>query len=241
MARSGVRVPPSATGLLTKSPYEIMRVLVALRDRGGAISAHTVGKPSFLSRLLWIDPRMQFIVVRRSGDPAADGALLARSPCVFVCSLASWQGEFVPADPRPFRQGTQEAIRLRYPELMSGHQRRAENRTSPVRDLPLRCLVDAGGVMSFDAHVVDISPAGVAVLIYHAGITLEPGTVLRGCIIEHPRIGPVSVDMEVRYSEPVRLKDGRRARRAGCLFIDPPSALKKLVRRVTGQALDEGG
>ena len=240
--KSGARVPPSDTGLLTKSPAEIMRVLVALlRARGGRNVDHTVGIPSFVSRLLGTAPGMQSLVVRRRADPAADSALLARPRCVFVCSLASWQVEFVAADPRPFRQGTQEAIRLRYPELMSGHQRRAENRTSPVRDLPLRCLVDAGGVMSFDAHVVDISPAGVAVLIYHAGITLEPGTVLRGCIIEHPALGPVSVDMEVRYSEPVRLKDGRRAQRAGCRFVDPPAALKKLVRRVTGQALSEDG
>jgi len=240
--KSGARVPPSATGLLTKSPAEIMRVLVALRDRGEAISAHTGnGKPPYLSRLLWIDPQLQFIVVGRSGDPAADAALLARPRCVFACALGTWQVEFVAAEPRAVRHGAQEAIRLRYPELMSGHQRRSESRAAPVRDLPLQCLADAGGVMAFDAHVVDISPAGVAVLLYHPGITLEPGTVLRGCIIEHPALGPVSVDMEVRYSEPVRLKDGRRAQRAGCRFVDPPAALKKLVRRVTGRALAEDG
>ena len=89
--------------------------------------------------------------------------------------------------------------------------------------------------------MIDISAAGDAVLLYRADITLEPGTVLRGCIIEHPAIGPVRVDLEVRYSEPVRLKDGRRARRAGCRFLDPPAVLKTLVRRVTGTALVEGG
>ena len=240
--KSGVRVPPSDTGLLTKSPAEIMRVLVALRDRGEALSASMGGgKPAFLSRLLWIDPQMQFIVVGRSGDSAADAALLARPRCVFSCALAAWQVEFVAAEPSLFRHGAQEAIRLRYPELMSGHQRRSEKRSAPVRDLPLQCLADAGGVMSFNAHVVDISPAGVAMLLYHPAITLEPGTVLKGCIIEHPALGPVSVDMEVRYSEPVRLKDGRHARRAGCRFVDPPAVLKELVRRVTGQALEKEG
>ena len=184
---------------------------------------------------------MQFIVVGRSGDPAADAALLVRPRCVFTCSLAAWQVEFVAAEPRLVRHGAQEAIQLRYPELMSGHQRRSESRAVPLRDLPLQCLADAGGVMSFDAHVVDISAAGIAVLLYQSGITLEPGTVLKGCIIEHPAIGQVSVDMEVRYSEPVRLKDGRRAQRAGCRFVDPSAVLKKLVRRVTGQPLDNEG
>ena len=234
-------MPPSATGLLSKSPYEIMRVLVALRDRGEPIAAQLEGgRRSFTSRLLWIDPQMQFIVVARDADPAADTALLARPRCVFTCALGAWQVEFVATEPQRVRHGVQEAIRLRYPELMSGHQRRAEDRAAPVRDLPLHCVADAGGVMSFDAHVVDISPAGIAVLLYHPGITLEPGTVLRGCIIEHPTIGPVSVDMEVSYSEPVRLKDGRRARRAGCRFVDPSAALKSLVRRVTGRMLDDG-
>jgi c-di-GMP-binding flagellar brake protein YcgR len=233
---------PSATGLLTKSPAEIMRVLVALRDRREPISARAEdGAPAFLSHLLWIDPEMQFIVVGLSGHPAADAALLARSRCVFNCALAAWQVEFVAAEPRLFRHGAQDAIRLRYPELMSGHQRRAVERVTPVRNLPLQCLADAGGLMAFNAQVIDISPAGLAVLLYHSGITLEPGTLLVGCVIEHPALGQVSVDMEVRYSEPVRLKDGRHAQRAGCRFVAPTESLKALVRRVTGQALSEDG
>ena len=173
--KSGVRVPPSDTGLLTKSPAEIMRVLVALRDRDEAVSVGMDGgKPPFLSRLMWIDPQMQFIVVGRSGDSAADAALLARPRCIFTCTLGAWQVEFVAAEPSLFRHAAREAIRLRYPELMSGHQRRSEKRSAPLRDLPLQCLADATGVMSFDAHVVDISPAGVATLLYHPAITLEP-------------------------------------------------------------------
>lgn len=236
------RVPPGAAGLLSKSPYEIMRVLVALRDRGEPIRVQLEsGKPSFASRLLWIDPQMQFIVVARSADAAADSALLARPRCIFTCALGAWQVEFVAAEPRPFRHGEQDAIRLRFPELMSGHQRRSEPRAAPRRELPLRCLADAGGVMSFDAHVIDISSGGIAVLLYAPGITLEPGTVLRGCVIEHPSIGTLSVDMEVRYSEPVRLKDGRRARRAGCRFIAPRAELKALLRRITGEAIGDDG
>jgi len=236
------RVPPGAAGLLSKSPYEIMRVLVALRDRGEPISVQLEsGRPSFASRLLWIDPQMQFIVVARSADAATDAALLARPRCIFTCALGAWQVEFVAAEPRLVRHSAQEAIRLRYPELMSGHQRRAEGRVAPPQGLPLKCVADAGGVMSFDAHVVDISSGGVAVLLYHPGITLEPGTVLKGCIIEHPSLGPLMVDMEVRYSEPVRLKDGRRARRAGCRFVDPPAQLKALIRRIAGRAIGGDG
>jgi flagellar brake protein len=235
-----VKSPLPGAGSLSKSPQEIMRVLEALRSRGDPIVAQLGGgKPSFSSRVLLVDPERRFIVVARSADAAANAALLARPRCDFACSLAGWHVEFVAAEPQPVRVSGNEAIRLRFPEVMVGRQRRTEGRTAPRRGLPLRCLADAGGVVSFSAHVIDISAAGVGILLYSSGITLEPGTVLRGCIIEHPATGPVCVDMEVRYSEQVKLKDGRRARRSGCRFVNRPAELKDLVRLVTGDALAE--
>ena len=83
---------------------------------------------------------MQFIVVARSADAAADAALLARPRCIFACALGAWQVEFVAAEPRLVRQGAQQAIRLRFPELMAGHQRRTEPRAAPERG---NCRCDA--------------------------------------------------------------------------------------------------
>ena len=226
-------------GMLSKSPHEIMRVLKAVKERGETISAVLEGGRTFSSRLLWIDPELQTILVAPTIDPAANAALLARPRCDFVCILADWNVEFVAAEPRAVRVGTRRAIQLRFPEVMAGRQRRSEQRAAPRKGLPLHCLADAEGVMAFDAHVIDISPAGLGMLLYRAEITLEPGTLLRGCLIEHPAIGRVRVDMEVRYSEQVTLKDGRRAWRSGCRFVDPTAALEELVRRVTGKTLGE--
>jgi c-di-GMP-binding flagellar brake protein YcgR len=226
-------------GMLSKSPYEIMRVLEAVKEHGETITAALDGGKTFSTRLLWIDPELQAIAVAPSADPAANAALLARPRCDFVCTLADWHVEFVAAEPRAVRVGGKTAIRLRFPEIMAGRQRRAEPRAAPKKGLPLRCLADADGVMAFDAHVIDISSGGVGMLLYRSEITLEPGTLLRGCLIEHPAIGRVRVDMEVRYSEQVTLKDGRRAWRSGCRFVDPDDTLKELVRRVTGKALGD--
>jgi flagellar brake protein len=235
-----VKSPLPGAGSLSKSPYEIMRVLDALRGRGDPIVAQLgSSKLSFSSRVLKVDTELQYMVVARSDDPAANAALLARPRCDFSCSIAGWHVEFVAAQPRPIRLGAQEAILLRFPEVMVGRQRRAEARSAPKRGLPLRCLADAGGVMSFNAHVIDLSATGVGILLYNPNITLEPGTVLKGCIIEHPVAGPVCVDMEIRYSEPVQFKDGRRARRSGCRFVNPPEQMRALVQLVTGKALTE--
>ncbi|MBI2317206.1 MAG: PilZ domain-containing protein [Betaproteobacteria bacterium] len=95
--------------------------------------------------------------------------------------------------------------------------------------ISLRCEADAGGVLSFDGRISDISHGGLGFLVYDPSITLEPGTVLRGC-----RIKPIGrktqvVDLEVRYSELVTLSDGTRVKRSGCRFIDPPQSLKRFV------------
>jgi hypothetical protein len=45
------------------------------------------------------------------------------------------------------------------------------------------------------------------------------GATLRGYQVERPDHAPVSVELEVRYTEDLRLEDGGRARRIGCRFI----------------------
>jgi hypothetical protein len=42
---------------------------------------------------------------------------------------------------------------------------------------------DTRGIMPFDALILDLGAGGVAFLCYACSITLEPGTVLRGCRI----------------------------------------------------------
>jgi len=232
------RQPDKSDGLLSKSPQEIMRVLEAVAKRGDTLTVKLEGGRSFMSRLLWVDPERKAIAVAPSPDAATNAALLARPRCDFVCYLAGWQVEFFAAEPRTARLNGKAAVRLRFPEVMTGRQRRSKSRVVPGSGLPLRCLADAEGLMSFNAHVVDISETGLGLLLYRDEITLEPGTILRGCLIEHPKLGRVRVDMEVRYSEEVKLKDGHLARRSGCRFVDPPDTLKELVLRITGTPLD---
>lgn len=77
--------------------------------------------------------------------------------------------------------------------------------------------------------MVDISPIGIGFLQYPPDITLEPGTILRGCRIELPGRPALVVDMEVRYSTRMTLADGRRAMRSGCRFIEPGTGLTALL------------
>jgi flagellar brake protein len=113
-------------------------------------------------------------------------------------------------------------------------QRRAEPRSETAAPSPtLTVLADADGFMPFDAEIVDIGSGGVGFLVYALGISLEPGTVLRGCRIDIPGKLDITVDLEVRYSVPVEGTDGRRVMRSGCRFVSTPPEILALARSKT--------
>ena len=212
-----------------RSPSEITRILETLAARNELLTAHLqAGELRFTSRLRVVDPAGSRILIERSPDEAANAALLSRPRCTFFASPPGRQVEFVAADPQEIVQGGKPAIRFKFPEVLVERQRREYDRSDVAPQVPLECLADAGGVLSFKGSLVDISVGGLGFLIYDPGITLEPGTVLKGC-----RIGsdasPLILDLEVRYSEMVSYPDGTRAERSGCRVVEHPESLKEFV------------
>jgi hypothetical protein len=84
--------------------------------------------------------------------------------------------------------------------------------------------------MPFEGLVVDVAAEGLGFLIHSETIMLEPGTVLRSCIIEVPGRSPCKADLEVCYSQAVILGDGTHSLRSGCRFVDPTGAVRELIR-----------
>jgi len=121
------------------------------------------------------------------------------------------------------------AIRLRFPEVLVTFQQRLEPRATVTPVPPLRCLADTEGFAPFDAQIVDISRAGIGFLLYASEITLEPGTVLKGCRIQRHDTTPIVVDLEVRHSTPVALDNRSHAHRSGCVFLNPTREVMELI------------
>ncbi|OGA10898.1 MAG: hypothetical protein A3D95_09735 [Betaproteobacteria bacterium RIFCSPHIGHO2_12_FULL_69_13] len=227
----------SITGVMTRSPREITRVLERVRAQATLVTAFLAGgEATFQSLLRVVDSAAGRIVLERSPVDAANSALLSRQRCAFQSELTGWRVEFVAADPREVVHEGTRAIELRFPEVLVSHQRRQHPRALDPQ-LPLLCVADAGGITPFDASIVDMSVAGIGFLVYSADIILEPGTMLKGCRMELPDGIAGAVDLEVRYSQPVTLADGRRAMRSGCRFVNPsPEALELLRRYLGGEA-----
>jgi c-di-GMP-binding flagellar brake protein YcgR len=212
----------SLVGQMLRAPEEIARVLNALVLRGEPIISDLGGgKLLFRSRLRIVDPARAYIIIELSADDAANHALRARPRATFHAEPGGWRVEFAAADPQPTspNEGA-PGIRLRFPEIVAGHRRRAEERVPPPPRQALRCVVDEAGVMSFDGTMANVSKGGIGFLQYDPAISLEPGTVLKGCRIDSAGGDSVVVDLEVRYSQLVDLADGTQVQSSGCRFVN---------------------
>ena len=227
----------SSAGVISRSATEIERVLVSLHAASEPVFAMLDdGSLLFSSQILHIDPQRQHFVVAASDDEVANAALLARPRVTLATEVDRVHLEISAADPRRSTFEGRPAIQLCFPEVMATHPRRTELRIPVPGQPPLKCVADAHGIAPFDGQIVDIGSGGIAFLVYAASITLEPGTLLKGCRIEHPGRAPAFADLEVRYSRAVTLTDGRRATRSGCRFINPSNDLLKMISSFMGVA-----
>ncbi|HTN27861.1 MAG TPA: flagellar regulator YcgR PilZN domain-containing protein [Burkholderiales bacterium] len=212
------------------SPSEIAQILGILVTRKAPITAHLqAGELQFTSSLRAVDPVRSVIIIEPDADETANAALLSRPRCTFFSTLPAGHVEFVAAEPQKIEHGGKPAIRLKFPDVFAFRQRREHDRAVISPQVPLECVADEGGVLSFKGGLVDISIGGLGFLVYDPNITLEPGTVLKGCRIDPYNESPLVLDLEVRYSEMVALPDGTRAERSGCRVVEHPESLKEFV------------
>jgi hypothetical protein len=224
-------VDKTQTGIMSRSAAEIGRVLAKAKQEGVPVAAYFPSL-TFQAPLVHVDTKAGRILIARSPVEAANAAVLARPRCTFHCEMAGWHIEFVAAEPRAVVFRGHDLIQCRFPELLASNPRRAHNRVRLRPPLPLRVHADAAGIMPFEALIVDVGLGGVGFLAYASTITLEPGTVLRGCRIALPGGAECVTDLEVRYSQAVTLPNGRRAMRSGCRFLAASPELAALTKRL---------
>lgn len=219
---------------IRRSASEIAEVLRYLEAGNEPITAPLQGgELLFKSRLRLVDPDGSRILLEASPDEAVNAALLSRPRCSFFASIRTGHIEFAAADPQQIDHDGKPSIRLQFPDVLVTRQRREVERATISPQVPLVCLADDAGILSFQGGLVDISIGGLGFLVYDPTITLEPGTVLRGCRIDQNTEVPLVLDLEVRYSELVSFPDGTRAERSGCRVVERTESLKEFVAGLT--------
>ncbi|HXN15256.1 MAG TPA: flagellar regulator YcgR PilZN domain-containing protein [Usitatibacter sp.] len=225
--------------LLYRSQIDIKGLLEKLRDTSSMLWAYVDnGERLFVTHLMHVDPDCGFIVIRYSPEKHMNAALMAEASVALHASVGEAFVEFIAQGPSDTLFGETAAVRLAFPDAVLSSHRRAHPRIRVPPSVPLRCIADGSGVVSFEAHITDISQGGIGTIIYDAGISLPPGALLRGCKIVHPWGAAILADLEVLYSVTVSQTDGEPARRSGFRFAQPPAGIEELLRVFV---LDLGG
>jgi len=222
-------------GLISRKAEDIGIVLSSLlEDEQQVTTILDQEGTAFSSQIVFIDPERHYICLALSANPDANASLLARPRVSFISASPRWHHEFVASEPQRSELLGEPVIRMAYPSVVvSQERRRVEPRNSPRTDADapfmLKCLANAHGIAPFEGNIIDISHRGIGFLLYQVDITLEPGTVLRGCRIERSGEAPISVDLEVRYSTSVPMPTGGYAHRSGCIFLNPTRRVTELI------------
>lgn len=219
------------TEFVTRSRTEITAILGRILREKPPLTAYLEnGELLMVTRLRHVDPDEGYIVVdygllSRHSNPL----MLQRRAITFHCEAGRQHVQFAATLPRETVYHGNAAIRLEFPEYLQQHQYRLHPRFSIPLELQMKCVVECPGVISFDMAVQDISRGGIGMVIHDLDIKLEPGTVLRGCLIKHPLHRPLRTDLQIRHSAVVQLSDGTAKVRSGCRFIGNAAAIAELA------------
>jgi c-di-GMP-binding flagellar brake protein YcgR len=217
--------------LLFRSHMEICRIMQTLGQEHSQVSAEIKNGHPFSSHVLAVDPGNNRFVIAYSAHKLIN-AMLLNSPSVEFTATDK-QGlnyTFTVTAPEETQVGGENGIQFALPKALLLHNRREHPRIPVSGDLSLRCVADEAGFIPFESHITDISHDGLGCLIYDPDISLEKGTILKGCRIVTPNGDAVIADMELRYATPTRLPDGTLANRAGFQFVQRPDQIAKLVK-----------
>jgi c-di-GMP-binding flagellar brake protein YcgR len=219
-----------AVNMLFRSQLEIGRILDTLVcGRATLWACVEDDEKLFLTRLLYVDPDGDHIVVSYCQEKPANDALLAAPSAVFHAGIEKACFEFVACQPSNTLFEGANAVRFAFPDALLRMQRREHPRFRVPPNLSLRCVADRGGFTPFEADIVDISLGGMGSMIYDAGIHLASGTILMSCKIVLPGGDALVVDLQVCHSGRVRQRNGELAIRTGFRFLQQPAGLEKLM------------
>lgn len=190
---------------------------------GGAVSMLTAPL-AMVGATLWIDVPPSDAVLRR---------LLQCERLSFEGALNRVTLRFTGGPPVLGTHDGRPALSLPMPDRLLHLQRRELMRREPPPNT-LSCLVPgrnrAPGAAPTLTTIRDIGGGGLAVLAPDDSLTLAPGDVLPGCMIELPDVGTVEVTLRVCHVRHVQQR-GKDIRQAGCEFVDLPAASQtKLFR-----------
>lgn len=188
---------------------------------------------SILTRVLDVDTDDNVVVLDAGDSEAANRSVLDSNKLVFISSLQNVKIQFVTDHTDKISFEGDNAFSVRIPSSVLRLQRREYYRLTTPNQRPLVCNIPhpAEKGKKIAVTIVDISAGGIGVICFEENVPLHADVAYPGCQIELPGIGMLTVNMKIRATFDVTLKDGTVHKRAGCQFMDMPGSMQTLIQR----------
>lgn len=217
---------------MIRSRMEIPYILKAIQAKNEIVTAYfNQGNDFILTAILELSADNDTIFLDIGVDDALNRRILESGKIIFVTTQDHVRIQFTANKiERSAHQG-KPAFRIAFPKELLKLQRREFYRLSTPVTHPVKCLIpDHGGGM-VEISVADISLGGIAITHYHDRLRLAIGDSFHECSLMIPGIDPLKTGIEVRNEQEVRLKNGMKTHRAGCMFVNFPPNQQSAIQR----------
>jgi len=217
---------------LVSSQTRIAQILSSLLDHAELVTAYfNRGRDFLLTAVVHVDPIRKTVVIDRGKNEALNQKLLASERVVLVSVHEKVKVQFsvkaisaVQFDGRP-------AFEFPLPTELLKLQRREFFRVRTSGAEPVRCRLPVEGKERLEAPVLDISIGGLALYGRLPRASGEIGTRFPGVGLQVGDDGWITVEMELRNCNDIRLRNGVDTCRLGFRFIDLPETAQQMIQR----------
>jgi len=220
-----------ASKYLVESGKEIAYILRAIMQKGERVTAHfNHGNDLILTTI--IDVSLEDGVVLDYGaSEALNRKLLNASKIIFITSQDKVRVQFTASDVEKISYEGRPAFKIRLPDSLIKLQRREYFRLATPISKPLACTFPLESGDNASLTIVDISIGGVGVMNPPKGFQFEIGKTYQGCYFVLPDLGTIVTTLQIRNAFEITMKNGTRAMRAGCMFINLPGTMQSMIQR----------
>lgn len=211
---------------------EIVYILRAVMERNELVSAHfNRGEDFILTSIIEIDPDKEFVYLDLGANEEQNQKILDSEKIIFVTAHDKVKVQFVTGKVEKAKLKGRDVLRTALPKSLINLQRREFYRLATPIVHPLKCILLMDDKSKLEVVVADISIGGIGVVLPQTGIEIDPGRRFNECRVALPDLGNLMAALEVRNVFDVTLKNGSKAKRAGCQFVNLSASMQSMVQR----------
>lgn len=222
------------------SRREIISLLNNLMQRNQALTLLiNHGPDSIMTLILDIDEQNNTITIDAAKSNMMNELIVSSNQLHFEALFNNIRLTFVANQAKAAINQVQAALIVPIPESMVRLQRRNAFRVTTPITKPLRCVFRVtkpdGTYAAITANLSNISVGGVGLIDESLALDVTKGMIYKDCKLELSETTTISVNLEMRDSQQIKLPNGKIVNRFGCSFVGLPNQTEATIQRTITQ------